>query len=111
MVALVDISGARFKEFKVYYMKTFVIERILPGASNLTREELRQISQTFCEAADKLKESYSWVHSFITEDKIYCIHIAESKEAIREHSKIARFPIHTINEVKAIIDPTTGDAM
>jgi len=90
-------------------MKKFVIERIIPGASNLTREELRQISQMFCEAADKLGESYSWVQSFITDDKIYCIHIAESKEAIREHSRIASFPINTINEVRAIIDPATTD--
>jgi len=91
-------------------MKKFVIERNIPGASNFTQEELRHISQVFCEAANKLKISYSWVQSFITDDKIYCIHIAESKEAIREHSKIARFPINTINEVKTMIDPTTGDA-
>jgi len=50
---------------------------------------------------------YAWIQSFITEDKIYCIHIAGSKEAIREHSKIARFPIHTVNEVKMVIDPAT----
>ena len=91
-------------------MKKFVIERILPGASNLTKEELRQISLLFCDAIDKLEESYSWVQSFITDDKIYCIHIAETKEAIREHSKLARFPINTINEVKTTIDPTTSDA-
>jgi hypothetical protein len=90
-------------------MKKFVIERILPGASNLTKEELRQISQLFCDAIDKLEESYSWVQSFITDDKIYCIHIAETKEAIREHSKLARFPINTINEVKTTIDPTTNN--
>lgn len=89
-------------------MKKFVIERILPGASNLSAEELRSIAQIFNETADNLETPYSWIESFITEDKMYCIHIAESKDAIREHSKIARFPIHTINEVKTIIDPTTG---
>jgi len=89
-------------------MKKFVIERILPGASNLSEEELRNISQIFNETANNLGTPYSWIQSFITEDKIYCIHIAESREAIREHSKIARFPIHTINEVKTIIDPATG---
>lgn len=89
-------------------MKKFVIERILPGASNLSEEELRDISQNFNEAAGNVETPYSWIQSFITEDKIYCIHIAESKEAIREHSKIARFPVHTINEVKTIIDPTTS---
>ena len=89
-------------------MKKFVIERILPGASTLSEEELRNISQIFNETANNLETRYSWIQSFITEDKIYCIHIAESREAIREHSKIARFPIHTINEVKTIIDPATA---
>jgi hypothetical protein len=92
-------------------MKKFVIERNLPGASNLSDEELRDISQNFSEAANKLGTSYSWVQSFITDDKIYCIHIAESKEVIREHSKIARFPINTINEVKITIDPATGSTL
>ena len=89
-------------------MKKFVIERSLPGASNLSKEELQNISQIFNEVANKMETPYTWIRSFITEDKIYCIHIAESKEAIREHSKIAQFPVHTINEVKTIIDPTTG---
>jgi hypothetical protein len=92
-------------------MKKFVIERNLPGASNLSDEELRDISQNFSEAANKLGTSYSWVQSFITDDKIYCIHIAASKEVIREHSKIARFPINTINEVKITIDPATGSTL
>ena len=91
-------------------MKKFVIERILPGASNLSKEELRDISLIFNETANNFETPYSWIQSFITEDKIYCIHIAESKEAIREHSRLARFPIHTINEVKTIIDPATGNS-
>lgn len=90
-------------------MKKFVIERSFPGASNLSQEELRNISQTFNEVANEMETPYTWIQSFITEDKIYCIHIAASKEAIREHSKIARFPIHTINEVKTVIDPATGN--
>ena len=88
-------------------MKKFVIERILPGASNLSEEELRDITRTFNEVANEMDAPYAWIQSFITEDKIYCIHIAGSKEAIREHSKIARFPIHTVNEVKMVIDPAT----
>jgi len=90
-------------------MKKFVIERIIPGAANFSKEELQLISRVFCEASRRVKTSCTWVESFITDDKMYCIHIAESREAIREHSKIARFPINTINEVKTIIDPTTSD--
>ena len=89
-------------------MKKFVIERNFPGASDLSAAELQAISQTSCEAQGKLGQIYTWVNSYIAEDKIYCIHIAESKEVIREHSRIAKFPINIISEVKTIIDPVTS---
>jgi len=89
-------------------MKKFVVERILPGAGNLTAEELQAISQTSVDVINQMGEPYHWIQSFITEDKIYCIHIAESEQAIREQARIANFPVNTISEVKAVIDPTTG---
>lgn len=89
-------------------MKKFVVERHLPGAGNLTPEELQQISKTSLEVVAQIGEPYYWMQSFITEDKIYCIHIAESEASVRKHSKMANFPINTISEVKAIIDPLTG---
>jgi hypothetical protein len=92
-------------------MKKFVIERNFPGASNLSAAELQAISQTSCEALSKLDQPYTWVNSYIAEDKIYCIHIAEDKEAIREHSRIAKFPINIISEVKMVIDPATSTAL
>ena len=93
-------------------MKKFVIERNLPGAGSLTPEELQALSQTSCDAIQELGQSgkqYHWVQSFITEDKIYCIHIAESEEVVREHAILGRFPINTISEVKIIIDPLTSN--
>jgi len=92
-------------------MKKFVIERNFPGASNLTAEELQAISKTSCDVVENLGKPYTWVQSFVAGDKIYCVHIAESEEVIREHSKIAKFPINTISEVKTIIDPTTSSAL
>ena len=92
-------------------MKKFVVERNFPGAGNLTIEELQTISQTSCEAIDKLGKPYHWVESFITDDKIYCIHIAESDDVIRQHSKLGKFPINTISEVKTVIDPTTSNPL
>ena len=89
-------------------MKKFVVERNLPGAGNLTPEELQAISQSSCEVVNGLAKPYHWVQSFVTDDKIYCIHIAESEEVIREHAKRGSFPINTVAEVKAVIDPTTG---
>jgi hypothetical protein len=90
-------------------MKKFVVERNLPGAGNLSPEELQSISQTSCEAIGQLGKPYHWIQSFITGDKIYCVHIAESEEVIREHARLGKFPINTISEVKAIIDPVTGN--
>ena len=86
-------------------MKKFVVERNLPGAGNLTPEELQQISAASIEAMKKLGKPYYWIQSFITEDKIYCIHIAESEEVIREHARLGKFPVHSVSEVKNIIDP------
>ena len=90
-------------------MKKFIVERNLPGAGNLTAEELQLISRSFCEAIDKLQKPYYWTESFITGDKIYCIHIAESAEVIREHARMSNFPVNIICEVSAIIDPLTSN--
>ena len=92
-------------------MKKFVVERNLPGAGNLTPEELQAISQTSCEAIGQLGKPYHWIQSFITGDKIYCIHIAESEEVIREHARLGKFPVNTIAEVKVIIDPLTSNPL
>ncbi|PSR52171.1 DUF4242 domain-containing protein [Adhaeribacter arboris] len=89
-------------------MKKFVIERNLPGAGNLSPEELKNISQTSCEVVSQLGQPYHWIQSFVTDDKIYCIHIAESEEVVREHAKRGNFPINTVSEVRAVIDPQTS---
>jgi hypothetical protein len=91
-------------------MKKFVVERNFPAAGNLSPQELQDISQTSCKAISQLGKPYHWVQSFVTGDKIYCIHIAESEEAIREHARLGKFPINTISEVKTIIDPVTASS-
>jgi hypothetical protein len=92
-------------------MKKFVVERNFPGAADLSAQELQAISQSYCEAIDKLAKPYHWIHSYITGDKIYCIHIAESEEAIREHAKLSKFPVNTVSEVKTIIDPANSNVL
>jgi hypothetical protein len=89
-------------------MKKFVIERNLPGAGNLTAEELQSIAQTSNDSITQIGKPYHWVQSFITDDKIYCIHIAESEEVIREHARRGKIPINTVREVTALMDPTTS---
>lgn len=91
-------------------MKKFIIERNLPGAGNLTPEELKEIAKTSCNTIHKIGSSYQWVQSFVTDDKIYCVHIAESEEAVREHACMGNFPVNSVNEVRAIIDPLTSVA-
>ena len=92
-------------------MKKFVIERILPGAGNLSKEELQEMARASCEVVCQMGKPYHWIQSFVTEDKMYCIHIAESEELIREHARRGGFPINTISEVKAVIDPLTSNLL
>ena len=92
----------------IIYMKKFLIERILPGAGNLTPDELQAIASTSCSVIQHLGKPYHWIESFITDDKIYCIHIAESEEIVRQHARLGHFPVHTISEVRTSIDPLTS---
>lgn len=89
-------------------MKKFIVERKLPGAGNLTPKELNEISNAFVAATSASDNPLTWLHSFVTEDKIYCIHVAENENDIREHAKYGNFPVHVIEEIKAIIDPSNA---
>lgn len=92
-------------------MKKFVVERTLPGAGNLTPEELQHIAQTSNEVVTNLGKPYHWIQSFITADKIFCVHIAESEEVVREHARLGKFPINKVMEVKTTIDPLTSNPL
>jgi hypothetical protein len=87
-------------------MKTFVIEREIPGASELTREELFGITSTSNEAVESLDKPYTWLHSYVAGDKVYCFHQAENAEVIREHSKRGGFPANLVAEVANVFDST-----
>lgn len=90
-------------------MKKFIVERKLPGAGNLTDEELQTLSKTSNAVITILGKPYKWIQSYVTEDKIYCIHEAEDEDAIRQHAKCGNFPVNKIEEIKALIDPTTAE--
>ena len=89
-------------------MKKFIIEREVPGAGKLSPEELNAIVQTSCGVVNKMGKPYHWVQSFVTENKIYCVHIAEDDETILNHSKEGGFPANSVAEVKTVIDPSTS---
>lgn len=90
-------------------MPKFVIEREIPGAGKLTSEQLKAISQTSCSVLYKMQSPIQWLHSYVTEDKIYCVYIAENKDLILEHAKQGGFPANVISRVSTIIDPTTSE--
>ena len=87
-------------------MTRFLIERVIPGASNLTRQELAAISRTSNEAVASLGVPYTWVTSYVAGDKIYCVHQAESEDVIREHAQTGGFPANLVAEVANVFDRT-----
>lgn len=90
-------------------MPKYVIEREIPGAGQLSSEELQSISQRSCAVLGQLGPQIQWIQSFVTADKLYCVYIAPSEELIREHARQGGFPANRISEVKRIIDPTTAE--
>ena len=90
-------------------MKTYVIERNIPGAGELTAEQLKGISQTSCSVLKEMGPKIEWQHSYVTGDKVYCVYKAENKELIEEHAKKGGFPANSVSEVKTVISPATAE--
>jgi hypothetical protein len=91
-------------------MPKYVIEREIPGAGDLSPQELQAVSQKSCSVLQNLGPQIQWVHSYVTGDKIYCVYIAPDEEMIREHASQGGFPANRISEIKTTIDPTTAEA-
>lgn len=90
-------------------MPKYVIEREIPGAGNLTAEQLQGISQKSCSVLQNLGPQIQWVQSYVTGDKVYCVYIAPSEDMIRAHAQQGGFPANRISEIKTVIDPTTAE--
>ncbi len=90
-------------------MPKYVIEREIPGAGKLSAAELKAISQKSCAVLQKLGPQIQWVHSYVTDDKIYCVYNAPNEEMVREHATQSGFPANRISQVRSIIDPTTAE--
>jgi hypothetical protein len=89
-------------------MKTYVIERNIPGAGAFSPEKLKDISKTSCSVLSSMGPSIQWVQSYVTGDKIFCVYKAENEELLREHASKGGFPITNIYEVSSIISPATA---
>jgi hypothetical protein len=90
-------------------MPKYVIERDLPGAGNLSASELRTISQKSNKVIADLGPEIHWLHSYVTDDKLYCVYIAPDEDIILEHARCGGFPANKVTLVASIIDPATGD--
>lgn len=91
-------------------MPKYVIERDLPGAGDLTGEDLHGVAVTSCDVLQEMGPQIQWVHSYVTADKIYCVYIAPDADAVREHAEKGGFPANRVEEVVTMIDPTTSEA-
>lgn len=90
-------------------MPKFVIEREIPGAGKLSPRELQAISQKSCGVLRGMGPQIQWLHSYVTEDKIYCVYVAPNEAAVREHASQGGFPANTVSRVMTVIDPTTAE--
>jgi hypothetical protein len=90
-------------------MPKFVIEREIPGAGKLSNADLHSISQKSCQVIAGLAPKVQWVQSYVTDDKIYCVYIADSEDSVREHARQGGFPANSVARVRSVIDPTTAD--
>lgn len=91
-------------------MPKYLIEREIPGAGDLSPEQLQGVSQTSCNVLKDLGPQIQWVQSYVTGDKVYCVYIAPDEAIIREHASRGGFPANKISEIKTVIDPTTAEA-
>ena len=90
-------------------MPKFLIEREIPGAGDLSSQELQAISQNSCGVLQKMGPQIQWVESYVTGDKIYCVYIAPDEASVREHAAQGGFPANRVSEIKRMIDPTTAE--
>jgi len=90
-------------------MPKFVIEREIPGAGQLSPDQLTAISQKSCAVLQSLGPRIQWVESFVTDDKLYCVYIAPDEKMVRLHAEQGGFPANRVSEVRSMIDPTTAE--
>jgi len=90
-------------------MPKYVIEREIPGAGKLSRQELSAISQKSCGVLKNMGPQIQWLESYVTDDKVYCVYIAPNEEAVRRHAAEGGFPANRVSQVRTMIDPTTAE--
>jgi hypothetical protein len=83
----------------------FVIEREIPGAGRLSESQIREMSLLSLQALEAMGPQIQWLHSYVTEDKVYCVYLAPDEDSIREHARRAGIPADRVSAVRRLIDP------
>ena len=120
IVALLTLVGAAFaqtnttpknkKEMETKTMNTYVIEREIPNAGDLQAADLQGISKTSCSVLKELGPDIKWLHSYVTDNKIFCVYQAENEEILKTHARKGGFPINAVHKLSTVISPETATA-
>jgi len=86
-------------------MPQYIIERDIPGAGKLSPEELQAVSLRSLETLQQLGPTIQWLHSYVTEDKVYCVYLAPDEATIAEHARRTGIPSNRISAVRRLLDP------
>jgi hypothetical protein len=86
-------------------MPQFVIEREMPGAGSLTEEQIREVSLRSLQTLKDMGPQIQWLHSYVTEDKVYCVYLAPDEHSIREHARKVGIPADRVSAVRRLINP------
>ena len=86
-------------------MPEFVIEREIPGAGKMTEEEIRDVSVRSLQVLGEIGPQIQWLHSYVTDDRIYCVYLAPDEATVREHARRLGVPANRISAVRRMIDP------
>ena len=87
-------------------MPRYVIEREIAGAGNLTDEQLREVSLKSTEALGELGPKIQWLHSYVTDDKVYCVYLAPDEASVRKHADMVGLPVNRVSAVRRLLDPS-----
>ena len=90
-------------------MPKYIIEREIPGVGKLSPSELKAISQKSCGVLRNMGPQIQWVHSYVTDNKIYCVYVAADEATVREHATQGGFPANSVARVHTVIEPVTSE--
>ena len=90
-------------------MPQYVIEREIPGAGRMTEAQLREAALKSVEVLKNLGPQIQWLHSYVTDDKVYCVYLAPDQETILEHARRSGFPANRVSAVRRLLDATAAE--